>query len=212
MGILSFSHYQWIAIVAVGVITPLVDSHVEVILPTFFYNNRGVVNIFSFSGGPLNGDLLVAWEEYGAVVAAYLVRKPGAATIAMSINGLGQFVLDGFTGPHHLLYGVAGLGADLTFAAFRYRRFDVVASTLAGLMSQLFWIPITYTYHSVIGHYSISFIEGDLFARMIGGVVGDGLMGFAIGFAVMTIAKRVSKARKVKADTGWSQVSVHLKD
>jgi energy-coupling factor transport system substrate-specific component len=211
LGILSFSRYQWVAIIAVGIITPLVDSRVEVFLPNFFYQIRGVVSIFTFTGGPVNGDLLVAWEEYGGVVAAYLVRKPGAATIAMAINGFGQFFLvDGFAGPHHLVYGVTGLGADVAFAMFRYKRYDVLVCTLAGLMSQLFWIPVTYTYHAVIGHYSISFIEGDLVARIFGGAVGDGLMGLAIGFAVLTIAKTISETRRGRGSPSGTRTNVSM--
>lgn len=181
MTILGFSRYQWLAIIAVGIITPLVDSRVEVIHPIFFFQIRGSVNVFDFTGGPLNSDLLVAWEEYGAVLAAYVVRKPGAATIAMTINGFMQFYIDGFTGPHHLLYGLTGLAADVSFALFRYRRFDALASALAVMTCQLFWIPTTYSYHAIWGRYPVSWMAGDLLTRMVGGAVGDGLVGFAIG-------------------------------
>jgi energy-coupling factor transport system permease protein len=163
----------------------------EVLLPTFFLQMRGVVSVFDFTGGPLNSDLLVAWEEYGGVLAAYLVRKPGAATIAMTINGFMQFYIDGFTGPHHLVYGLTGLGADVGFALYRYRRFDAPVSALAGILCQLFWIPITYTYHAVFGRFSISWLAGDFVTRMVGGAVGDGLLGFALGFLILGVSKQV---------------------
>jgi energy-coupling factor transport system substrate-specific component len=126
------------------------------------------------------------------VLAACLVRKPGAATIAMTINGLMQFYIDGFIGPHHLVYGLTGLGADVGFAIFRYRRFDALASMLAGIMCQLFWIPITYTYHAVFGRFPLAWFPGDLVARMVGGALGDGLLGFAIAFVVLIIGRSVS--------------------
>jgi ABC-type thiamin/hydroxymethylpyrimidine transport system permease subunit len=86
---------------------------------------------------------LVAWEEYGAVLASYLVRKPGAATLAMAINGFGQyFLVDGLQGPHHLIYFVSGLSADLIFGLFRYKRYDIATCVLAGIASQMFWIPV----------------------------------------------------------------------
>ena len=208
MGVLSFSRYQWVAIVAVGILTPLVDSRVEVFLPNFFYQIRGVVKVFDYTGGPLNSDLLVSWEEYGGIIAAYLVRKPGAATIAMTINGFAQFFfIDGFTGPHHLLYGLTGLGADLGFALFRYKRYGALVSALAGLLAQLFWVPITYTYHAVFTHYSISWMVGDIATRAVGGAVGDGLLGFAIGFAVLRIAKAASEARQRRASPGVTQAA-----
>lgn len=205
MRTLGFSRNEWIAVVAIGVLTPLIDSRVEVLLPDFFYQIKGVANVFDFTGGPVNSDLLVAWEEYGGVVAGYIVRKPGAATIAMTINGVGQFVIDGFQGPHHLLYGVAGVGADVGFAAFRYRRYDVLATVFAGIMAQLFWIPVSYAYHSVPQFYSTMWMEGDLAARMLGGALGDGLLAFAIGYAVLRIAKQVVGSRRPTGEASGMQ-------
>lgn len=206
MRTLGFSRNEWIAIVAIGVLTPLIDSHVEVLLPDFFIQIKGVVNVLDFTGGPVNSDLLVAWEEYGGVVAGYLVRKPGAATIAMTINGVGQFVLDGFQGPHHLMYGVAGVGADVGFAVFRYRRYDVLATVFAGIMAQLFWIPVSYAYHSVPQFYSTLWMEGDFAARVLGGALGDGLMAFAIGYALLRIAKPVVDSRNRARETGRPRI------
>jgi len=203
---LGFSRNEWIAIVAIGVLPPLIDSRVEVLLPDFFYQIRGVANVFDFTGGPVNSDLLVAWEEYGGVVAGYIVRKPGAATIAMTINGVGQFVIDGFQGPHHLLYGLAGVGADVGFAAFRYRRYDALATVFAGMLAQLFWIPVSYAYHSVPQFYSTLWIEGDFAARLFGGALGDGLIAFAIGYAVLRIAKAFMGSRRRTGESGETRL------
>jgi len=181
----------------VGILTPLIDSRVEVWLPQFFFNIHNTVNIFAYTGGPVNGDLLVAWEEYGAVLASYLVRKPGAASLAMGINGLGQyFLVDSLQGPHHLVYFVAGLGADLVFGVFRYKRYDVATCILAGIASQVFWIPVSYAYHNVLSLYSTNFIEQDIATRILGGAVGDGLLGATLGFVVLRIALKVRATRR----------------
>src|SRR5713226_1450674 len=110
-----FTRNELIILVAIGVLTPLIDDRVEHFLVTFFANISGSVNVFDYTGGPLNSDLLIVWEEYGAVLAAYLVRKPEAATLAMTNNGSGQFFRDGFVGPHHLPYGFSRVGADVVF-------------------------------------------------------------------------------------------------
>src|SRR5438128_2086751 len=181
-----FTRDELIILVAIGVLTPLIDDRVEHFLVAFFANISGSFNVFDYTGGPLNSDLMIAWEEYGAVLAAYLVRKPGAATLAMTINGFGQFFRDGFVGPHHLLYGFAGVGADVVFWAFRYRRYDAAASAFAGVAAQFFWVPFSYVYH-VVYLYPLSFIGGDLLIRVIGGALGAGLLGAGLGVAVLQV-------------------------
>jgi energy-coupling factor transport system substrate-specific component len=193
----------------VGILTPLIDSRVEVWLPQFFFNIHNTVNVFTYTGGPLNGDLLVAWEEYGAVLASYLVRKPGAATLAMGINGLGQYILvDSLQGPHHLVYFVAGLGADLVFGLFRYKRYDVASCIVAGIASQLFWIPVSYVYHNVLSLYTTNFIVGDISTRILGGAVGDGLLGGALGYVILHIALAVRRSRVRKNPVRTHDVSL----
>jgi energy-coupling factor transport system permease protein len=200
---LKFSRREWGIILMIGVLTPLIDSRIEVLLVQFFGGIANTINVFSFTGGPLNGDALVAWEEYGAVVAAYIVRKPGAATAAMTINGFGQFIVDGFQGPHHLLYGLAGLGADAVFAAFRYKRFDLTASALAGMGCQTFWIPVTYAYHNVLGRFSSAFIVGDVLTRLVVGALADGVLGAVIGWAILRLFRQTSKTASSPKDSLW---------
>ena len=184
-----FTRNELIILVAIGVLTPLIDDRVEHFLVTFFANISGSLNVFDYTGGPLNSDLLISWEQYGGVLAGFLVRKPGAATLAMTINGFGQFFRDGFVGPHHLFYGFAGLGADVVFWAFRYKRYDAAASSLAGIAAQFFWVPLTYAYH-VTYIYPLSFIGTDLVTRVIGGAVGNGLLGAGLGVAILEAGRR----------------------
>lgn len=196
-----FAGKEWAFIVAVGIATPLVDSRLEVILVQFFEGIRGSVSIFDFTGGPLNSDALVAWEEYGAVLAAFVVRKRGAATAAMTINGFGQYIVDGFQGPHHILYFAAGLGADVVFALFRYQRFDAIMCAAAGAACQAFWIPVTYVYHDVFARFGVSFIAGDVATRLVVGAVADGLGGALLGMiALAVIGGRTNQKRRSSDD------------
>ncbi|MDA4128120.1 MAG: ECF transporter S component [Thaumarchaeota archaeon] len=181
----GFTKRDWTIIVAVGVITPLIDDRIEHGLVQFFADIRNSVNIFDYTGGPLNSDLILVWLEYGAILTAYLVRKPGAATIAMTINGFLQVLVDGTHAPHHFLYGITGLGADVTFAIYRFERYDFRTCALAGAASQAFWIPVTYAYHAVLYLYPISFVAGDLVIRILGSAVGDGLLGAALGYLIL---------------------------
>lgn len=67
----------------------------------------------------------------------------------------------------HLLYGVSGLGADIIFASFRYKRYDVSAVCLAGIACGLFWYPIVWFTHGIY-LYPPSFVVSDLAIRVVG--------------------------------------------
>lgn len=140
------------------------------------------------TGGPLFGDLLQTWLEYGAILAACIVRKPAAGTIALTINGLLQVFINGTHDPH-LLYGVSGLGADIVFASFRYKRYDVPAVCLAGIASGVIWYPIVWLTHGIY-LYPPFFIISDLAFRIAGSAIGDGLLGAALALIVLRLVGR----------------------
>ena len=93
----------------------------------------------------------------------------------------------------HLLYGVTGLGADVVFASFKYKRYDIPVVALAGLAASMFWYPIVYATHGV-NLYPTSFIVIDLIARAFGSTIGNGLVGAAIGIAILRVVRRASLA------------------
>jgi len=179
-------------IVAVGLVTGLLDDKVEALEFALVARSHVLVlanDYLAFkTGGPVFGDLLETWLEYGAVVAACLVRKPAAGTIALTINGLCQVFVNGTHDPH-LLYGAPGLGADLVFAALRYRRYDVYAVSLAGVACSMFWYPIVWFTHGIY-LYPLSFIVSDLALRILGSAVGDGLLGGAAALLILSLARR----------------------
>ncbi|MFC6331486.1 ECF transporter S component [Paenibacillus septentrionalis] len=79
--------------------------------------------------------------------AALLIRKPGAALLA-SLAGasLSAIVGNGF---EVLMYGfIQGLGAELVFLAFRYRKYSIAVAGLAGIMSCAggFLLDLSYGY------------------------------------------------------------------
>ena len=82
------------------------------------------------------------------------------------------------------MYGVTGVGVDLVFGVFGYRRYDARIVALAGLVSQMSWNPIVYLTHGVF-LYPTSFIIADVVVRASGSVVGNGLLGAAIGFLLL---------------------------
>src|SRR3989442_15412489 len=91
---------------------------------------------------------------------------------------------------HRTFCMVTGLGADVAFASFKYRRYDIPAVSLAGVASTMFWYPIVYFTHS-LNLFPSSFIVADLAIRVLGSAVGNGLLGAAIGLAILRLARRV---------------------
>jgi ABC-type thiamin/hydroxymethylpyrimidine transport system permease subunit len=190
--ILFFSRKELAIIVAVGLVTGLADGRVETLEFAVVAHERLLVLLNDYlafkTGGPVFGDLLETWLEYGAIVAACLVRKPAAGTLALTINGLCQVFVNGTHDPH-LLYGVPGLGADLVFASLRYKRYDVPAVCLAGVACSMFWYPIVWFTHGIY-LYPVSFILSDFALRVLGSSVGDGLLGGAVALLIFRLLGR----------------------
>ncbi|MCL3838387.1 ECF transporter S component [Aeromicrobium duanguangcaii] len=89
---------------------------------------------------PAAGLLAGMWLIAG-VVGGLVVRRPGAAFATEMVAAMvSMFVLGGTAwGGTVLLSGIVqGLGAELIFALFLYRRFDVVAAMLAGTLAAVF--------------------------------------------------------------------------
>lgn len=85
----------------------------------------------------INPMLALLFAPFGivALLAGYVVRKPGAALLAGIINGLVQFLAGNPAGLWALGFGVAhGVGTEIVFAAFRYRNYNWLACFLAGFL------------------------------------------------------------------------------
>jgi energy-coupling factor transport system substrate-specific component len=190
--LLFFSKRELAVVVAVGLATGLADHQLVALLFAFVARVPSLVLFNGYlahvTGGPVFGDLLETWLEYGAVLAAFLVRRPAAGTIALTINGLCQVFVHGNHDPH-LLYGFPGLGADIVFASFRYKRYDARVCALAGIACGMFWYPIVWFTHGIY-LFPSSFIVSDLALRVVGSAVGNGLLGGVLALIVLKLARR----------------------
>jgi energy-coupling factor transport system substrate-specific component len=73
-----------------------------------------------------------------AVLAGLIIRKPGASLYTETLAALISALLGDQWGATVILQGfVQGLGAELAFAAFRYRYYKVPSALLAGLLTGL---------------------------------------------------------------------------
>ncbi|AJT42030.1 ECF transporter S component [Psychromicrobium lacuslunae] len=73
-----------------------------------------------------------------AVLGGLVIRKPGAALFCEMVAATGELIAGSPYGGTVLLSGILqGLGAELVFAAFRYRSWRLPASVLAGAAAGL---------------------------------------------------------------------------
>ncbi|GAB4099602.1 ECF transporter S component [Sinomonas halotolerans] len=112
----------------------------------------GGVLFWAWSNGvypPLSAGLIAAYAPLGglisggwvlpAVLGGLIIRKPGAALFVETVAATGELLMGSPYGTTVLISGIVqGLGAELVFAAFRYRRFTLPVAGLAGAGAGLF--------------------------------------------------------------------------
>jgi energy-coupling factor transport system substrate-specific component len=98
---------------------------------------------------PAQNVLYGTWLAAG-VVAGLVVQKPGAALFAELVAASVSLILGSQWGLDAALSGLfQGAGAELAFALFRYRRWDLVAALVAAVLSAVgAWIHDTPLYYA----------------------------------------------------------------
>lgn len=87
---------------------------------------------------PLTGLIAGGWM-IPAVLGMLIIRKPGAALFCEAVAATGELIMGSQYGTTVLISGVLqGLGAELVFAAFRYKKFNLPTALLAGAGAGLF--------------------------------------------------------------------------
>lgn len=132
------------------------------------------------------------------VLGGLIIRKPGAALFCELLAA----VIESFLGTHFgllvVLSGlVQGIGAELAFAAFRYRRFDALVAAVAGAVSGIFLgvhENIVYNYEWALSHQVVyvvltavsgAVLAGLLMQAVVRALAATGvLQGLASGRAV----------------------------
>jgi energy-coupling factor transport system permease protein len=112
---------------------------------------------------------------FAAVLGALVIRKPGAALFVELVAGFVSMIPGtqwGFTVMISAL--VQGLGAELVFAAFRYRRFGLGAAVLAGMGAALGAVAYEYVIGNVAldAAYNLTYLGTNLVSgALLAGVV-----------------------------------------
>lgn len=132
-------------------------------------------------GGPILTSITLGFYSISGVLAAYIIRKPGAAFFTLTLAAVVQ-ILSG--NPNGLISFVAGatdgLGAELGFLLFSYKRWNWMSTAIAGLGAVPIWFVVASFW---FGYYKwgwtiliIAFV-----VRCLSGIVLSGWLSKAIG-------------------------------
>lgn len=111
-------------------------------------------------------------------VAFLIVRKPGVALLAETAAALFSLVLGSEYSLQALTYGIAqGIGAELVFLAFGYKRFTLPVTLLAALGTTFFSFVLD-TYYSYLTDLSTGIIVLQIIMRSIGAILITGFFAF----------------------------------
>lgn len=153
----------------------LVTVLVSLVIGVVYHFWGSVYNLFK----PLffeADELLYGMWFAAATLAFLLIRKPGVALVAELAAAHVEVLFGSGWGLNLLLYGlIQGLGAELVFAAFRYKRYSVWIVALAGAMSSVgsmfmdFYLAYTddYAWWLFVAKYSMRGISGALIAGFL---------------------------------------------
>ncbi|MBP1156676.1 MULTISPECIES: ECF transporter S component [unclassified Paenibacillus] len=111
----------------------LVTVVIAVVFSIIYRVWTDVYNLAKLPGIQLDQFMYGMWFM-AATVAFLIIRKPGVAFLAEVAAASGELIVGSPYGVEVLTYGVLqGIGAELIFAAFLYKRFSAAVAGLAGI-------------------------------------------------------------------------------
>ncbi len=134
---------------------------------------------FPFSYG-INGVWMV-----GGLLVPFIVRRPGAALLGELVAAFVSMALGQQWGILVMASGLAqGLGAELVFAGFRWKKFDGVSLYLAALGAQFFGFILDTFVYTYYRQYSWGLIGLGMIIALVSSLVLGGLLSQLLGGAM----------------------------
>lgn len=140
-------------------------------------------NVFNFSSAAGQGIMNGVWFLAGVLVPV-IIRRPGAAIIAELLASIIEMAVGSSWGLAGVLSGVMqGLGAEIGFAIFGYKKYNMGVAILAGMLSFVGFLPQWFLQYQGGGfgpvnqtwYIIISLISGAVFAGWLGTVMARAL-------------------------------------
>ncbi len=133
---------------------------------------------------PFGFEIIYGVWFMAATLAAYIIRKPGVALVTEVLASAIELLMGNSGGLTVVLTGVIqGLGAEIIFAAFRYKKWNLGVMCLAGILSatlifcyELYYLNyITLAPSLLISQLAVRFVSAAVFSGLICKLAGDAL-------------------------------------
>jgi energy-coupling factor transport system substrate-specific component len=112
-----------------------------------------------------------------SIIAAYIIRKPGAAFLSETVAATIEVMIGNAVGPQLILSGmVQGLGAEAVFAATKWKNYSTWVLVAAGMGSSVFSFVWGY-FISGFAALSPGYVTAMFFVRLLSGAILAGLLG-----------------------------------
>src|SRR5712692_9884520 len=175
--IVAFSLMEIVIMAVIGVINGVLGTP-NAMLGRLFMTFSGSYGFLAFAA-------ICGFFYISGPLAAYIIRKPGAATIAETMNGVAQVLSGNPNGVMVLGAGfLQGFMSDMAFAFYGYRKWTLSVLALSGALAPLLQqIPEVYFFG--VGDLGISYNLLALAIRMISGAVYAIILVKPIAFALV---------------------------
>jgi energy-coupling factor transport system permease protein len=124
------------------------------------------------------GDVIYGMWFIAGTAAILLLRKPGVALLAETAAASGEFLVGSEYGLSVLLYGIVqGLGTELMFALFGYKRYTAFVAALGGIAAAVgsLVMDAAYGYVMDLALWNLLLLIG---ARLLGGFLIAGILAY----------------------------------
>lgn len=105
-----------------------------------FYIGLGLQTALTpFGLAPFGFEVIYGVWFMAATIAAYIIRKPGAALIAEVMAAVIELLMGNAGGATLLLTGfIQGIGCELGFTLFRYKKFNLFSMSISAMIGATF--------------------------------------------------------------------------
>ncbi|MEK5058423.1 thiamine permease [Paenibacillus sp. FSL H7-0326] len=163
----------------------IVLSSLSVVFAVIYLVFLQIGNLLTGVMGPMGYEVIFGIWFIVSIIAAYIIRKPGAAFLSETIAGIIEVLIGNTTGPILIVSAmIQGLGAEMVFAAVRYRKYSLSVLMLSGIGAAVFSFAWGY-FRSGFAALSPEFVIAMLVVRIISGAILAGLLGKWIADALV---------------------------